>query len=329
MHVSYKMQAYLQYYTKVMLFACGFTVFVLGIVGVADERFGLIIDYENGSQVVNFSSVLLVYGLIVLLSTLVYNQIVVPLIAATTILTTIALFSMDWFVTYGHVAGLDVNERDYDLNKECWDGIVKMDNNAIQSANCFTFSNNFEVYCAKCRNEYYVGEPTFLKTKRFYIILFPTCVLLIHLLYLYVAYETKSLELKPSATSCCRTNKSTTTEDTINEEKIAIKPVNGIEKDKNVQDDKKIFYETQETYINFNENGYDSFDDDDDSDKDEIKHYHNMDKNESPYYAVPNNNTPKWNHAPYTYMTIPTTTEQQSMIAAATAPPLSFLMPSK
>ncbi|AOL56858.1 ARIF-1 [Chrysodeixis includens nucleopolyhedrovirus] len=328
MHVSYKMQAYLQYYTKVMLFACGFTVFVLGIVGVADERFGLIIDYENGSQVVNFSSVLLVYGLIVLLSTLVYNQIAVPLIAATTILTTIALFSMDWFVTYGHVAGLDVNERDYDLNKKCWDGIVKMDNNAIQSANCFTNNNIFEIYCAKCRNEYYVGEPTFLKTKRFYIILFPMYVLMAHLSYLYVVYKTKSIDSKPTATSSCSTDESTVAQDTMYEEKIAIKQVDSIEKKGNIRDEKKKFYETQETYINFKENDYDSFDGDDDSDKDEVKHYNIVDKNESPYYAVPNNNTPKWNHAAYTYMAVPTT-DRQSTTAAATAPPLSFLMSSK
>ncbi|AAY84078.1 ARIF-1 [Chrysodeixis chalcites nucleopolyhedrovirus] len=323
------MQAYLRYYTKVMLFACGFTAFVLGVVGINDGRFGLIIDYEDGSQVVNFSSVLLVYGLIVVLSTLVYDQIAVPLIGATTILTTIALFSMDWFVTYGHVPGLDVNERDYDIDKECWDGIVKMDNNAIQSANCFTLNNKFEIYCAKCRSEYYVGEPTFLKTKRFSIILFPTYVLLIHLSYLYVAYKTKSLDSKSTATSCCPTNKSTSTEDTIDEvEKIAIKPVNGVIKDENRREDKKKFYETQETYINFKEEDYDSFDGDDDSDKDEVKHYINVDKNESPYYAVPTNNTPKWDHAAYTYMAIPTT-DRQSLTAAATAPPLSFLMSSK
>nr|AOL56716.1 ARIF-1 [Chrysodeixis includens nucleopolyhedrovirus] len=320
------MQAYLQYYTKVMLFACGFTVFVLGIVGVADERFGLIIDYENGSQVVNLVVFYWFYGLIVLLSTLVYNQIAVPLIAATTILTTIALFSMDWFVTYGHVAGLDVNERDYDLNKKCWDGIVKMDNNAIQSANCFTNNNILRSIARNAETNTMSGSrlsknQTFLYNFISYVRSDGTFIIFV------CSVQTKSIDSKPTATSSCSTDESTVAQDTMYEEKIAIKQVDSIEKREISATRRKVLRNSRNVY-KFKENDYDSFDGDDDSDKDEVKHYNIVDKNESPYYAVPNNNTPKWNHAAYTYMAVPTT-DRQSTTAAATAPPLSFLMSSK
>jgi hypothetical protein len=275
-----------------MLFACGIIVLIISIIGVVDRRFGLILDYENGSEVMNFSGVLIAYGLIIVGGSA-FNKFTTPLTTAGTITTIVILFTLDWFIDYGHVPRLDVVYRDYDTESVCWDGIVKMDNNAIQNLNCFTVMyKQLEEYCALCRSEYYMGEPTFLKTRRFTIIIFPVYVLLLQITQLYYIYKKETTEPALPLPPPMPYNETAT-------------PAN---------DNKKI----EATYVNFNDNiNYDEEDSFDDDDEDDVSE---RDGNaREPYYAIPNNNAPLWRHAPNTFLAIS---------QKPTAPPLSSLISS-
>ncbi|QEI03705.1 ARIF-1 [Rachiplusia nu nucleopolyhedrovirus] len=311
MHDSYKMLSFYCYYIKIMLGLFGLIISAAGIAGMADSRYALIMDYENGGEIINFSAPMLAFGLTIIFSVFLPTHLAAPLTAITTIITIVILCAMNWFFQYGHVPGLDVLYRDYDLNNVCWTGIIKIDRNSVDNSNCFIDSfNKLELLCAQCRQEYYQGEQTFLKSRRFSVALIPILLLLAQLAHLYLMY------LKTTGLFS-RTKSIATTEISLNESQSA----DTTNKDGAVNGQDNVCYlpaySTQETYIDFKDDIYD----------DEFDHYDVISKNiyancnttdatkpSQPsvietdgynkksvdntriYYAVPKNNMPVWKY---------------------------------
>ncbi|QED40651.1 ARIF-1 [Chrysodeixis includens nucleopolyhedrovirus] len=273
MHDSYKIILSHQWYIKILLGICGLLICSIGITGLTNTKYALIIDYHNGSDIVDMSIFLVVYGFLIALSVVCKPSLAVFFTVPITVTSILSLCAVDWLVRYGHIAGLDVAYRDYDKHNVCWNGIVTMDRNAIESSNCFTTDNKFIIFCAQCRQEYYPGEPTFLRSKRFTVALTVLCLLLVQIGHVYVIYSkitTRRLQSSKQTTTTSLVETITTAEN-----------------------------ETTETYIDLKDDEYD----------DEFDHYDQINKNlyangtaivgkdqtclhcQPVYYSVPRNNT--------------------------------------
>ncbi len=301
MHDSYKMLKLYEYYVKIFLGVCAILIFTVGIVGTVESRFSLIMDYENGSgETVNFSVAILFFSLLVCASIVLPMYIAAPVTAITTVITLMCLCAMDWFTDYGHVPGLDVHYREYDIGSVCWQGVTKNDRNAIKTPNCFTTIDTLEILCAKCRQEYYSGETTFLKSKRLTVALILLIIMFAQLLFLYMFYLKSR-----SITVTSRTESSNLAEEIQSLANSTNKKINDSPK--------------YSTYVDFKDDEYD----------DEFDHYDQINKNiyancvinngtfdekqqvarqiepsQPVYYAVPKNNMPLWKHAQNTFLEI-------------------------
>ncbi|QEI03510.1 ARIF-1 [Spodoptera cosmioides nucleopolyhedrovirus] len=165
---------------SVVTVVVGVVFAVLGIAGISDSRYALLIDYANGSPVFNCSGFVFVYGvnLIIVgagilltkkLHSMQYLLVFLTLLASHAALTVIVLIcTYNWVVEYGHIPALDAHVREHDKKSVCWNGIVRLDYNSVGGgfdANCYRIGEI--AYCALCRKEYYSDEVTFLKSNRF------------------------------------------------------------------------------------------------------------------------------------------------------------------
>lgn len=163
---------------SVVTLVVGVAFAVLGIAGIAESSYALLIDYANGSPVFNCSGFVFVYGvnLIIVgggilltekLHLLQYLLVFLTLLASHATLTVIVLIcTYNWVVEYGHIPALDAYVREHDRESVCWNGIVRIDYNSVAfNANCYRIAE--VAYCALCRKEYYSDELTFLKLNRF------------------------------------------------------------------------------------------------------------------------------------------------------------------
>nr|ANS71002.1 actin rearrangement inducing factor-1 [Lymantria dispar multiple nucleopolyhedrovirus] len=172
----------------------------LGAAGLRSPALSIIIDFEDGSDVCNFSLDVLVYGLLLiaagtfaLLSLMPYFKrtttcLAIGALLLSTCMTMAWLFGINWVIQYGHVPALDAQLRTYDTDRQCWDGIVFAPPVAINAKNCFMRDDR--VVCALCRSEYYRNEPTVIRSYRMVVALGAIVLLLLQgslLLALFLA----------------------------------------------------------------------------------------------------------------------------------------------
>ncbi|QNV47862.1 actin rearranging factor 1 [Alphabaculovirus altersperidaniae] len=151
---------------------------VLGIIGIVECKYALLIDYANGSPVFNCSGFVFVYGVNAIivgagvlltkkLHLLQHLLVFLTLLASHTTLTVIVMIcTYNWVVEYGHIPALDAYVREHDRESVCWGGITRLDYNSVRfGANCYKIGEL--AYCAVCRREYYSDELTFIKSNRF------------------------------------------------------------------------------------------------------------------------------------------------------------------
>lgn len=163
---------------SILTLVVGVAFAILGIAGISESSYALIIDYANGSPVFNCSGFVLVYGvnLVIVgggilftdkLHCLQYLLVCLTLLASHATLTVIVLIcTYNWVVEYGHIPALDAYVREHDRESVCWNGIVRLDYNSLAfDTNCYRIAET--TYCALCRKEYYSDEMTFLKLNRF------------------------------------------------------------------------------------------------------------------------------------------------------------------
>lgn len=196
------------------LFCYGLTVLVWAVIAFNDPSLALLIDYANGAGVFNFGYVFIVYGIMVTTAailTMLFNKLQPPrrrptkmlacsmlFISLTMIVT--ALSETNWFVNYGHLPRLDALTRSHDKQSKCWTGVVRTDYNSIRlKQNCFEI--NEQLYCAQCRNEFYLDEPTFLKTYRLTFVMLLFNIIIYKCIIMYKIYKTQKLNANKQRTN--------------------------------------------------------------------------------------------------------------------------------
>lgn len=188
-------------------------LFGYGVYGMAVPNCAILLDYENGTNYLNFNGFLMCYGLALGMngaaavvvggkiktfndrnSTTVALSILARygfcLCTVTIITALVWLCNSAWFVQYGHVAVLDAKMRNHDVDRACWQGIMVETNSIGLARNCF--NQDHVSYCAICRFEYYRDEATFLKCYRFAFVVLQIVLLCPQFVYAYTYIVTQN-----------------------------------------------------------------------------------------------------------------------------------------
>ncbi|UOQ18888.1 ARIF-1 [Olene mendosa nucleopolyhedrovirus] len=162
---------------------CAGAAFVcLGVAAMRSSSFALIVDLEDGTDVFDMNTDIVVYGALLTIAGVFavvsssaprYQRACVCLAMGALFLsvsmTMACLFGMNWLVRYGHVPALDARLRTYDTDRLCWDGLVFAPPVAVNMKNCF--ARDARIVCALCRSEYYANEATAMRAYRPIVVL--------------------------------------------------------------------------------------------------------------------------------------------------------------
>nr|UQV25668.1 arif-1 [Spodoptera litura nucleopolyhedrovirus] len=142
-----------------------------GILGVIDERFEPTLDYENGYGTQTVVYLMLAYGSLLALVTVVgsigyfsrikrFMHVAVPIAVFLAVLQISMFMSIASVSQHLHLPIVDAAYRDHDKDSVCWTGLERRkfinDSNAN---NCCVR----KMMCVECRSEYVCDETTFAK----------------------------------------------------------------------------------------------------------------------------------------------------------------------
>nr|AYU75313.1 arif-1 [Spodoptera littoralis nucleopolyhedrovirus] len=140
-----------------------------GILGVIDERFEPTLDYENGTGPETVVYLMLAYGSLLALVTVVgsigyfsrikrFMHVAVPIAVFLAVLQISMFMSIASVSQHLHLPIADAAYRDHDKNSVCWTGLERR-NFINDTSNCCVR----KMMCVECRSEYVCDEMTFAK----------------------------------------------------------------------------------------------------------------------------------------------------------------------
>jgi len=158
----------------ILLLATASLCVAFGILGAADERFDVSLDYEQGEGRHTIVYLILAYGCVSAMVTTIgsiayfsdmkhYIRTVIPIVTFITMLLMLAFVSLPTLTKHIHVPVADVLYRQHDNQSVCWSGIEIRPLNTANKIDERCCIRNERAYCVACRQMYVCDETTFAK----------------------------------------------------------------------------------------------------------------------------------------------------------------------